>query len=133
MVKYIRTNFPRRKKAYEIDSLTVDCSACPARMIDDHLEIFFAGSIFNTYVTSVEGKVSVLKSYDDKLTVTKDKVEKNKLYTVKIIKENEKVREIELYKFDELFPGYRIQDEVEIKNDNVDKQNDIKTLTRRVE
>lgn len=49
----------------------------------------------------------MLKSYDDKLTVTKDKVEKNKLLTVKIIKENEKVRQVELYKFDELFPGYR--------------------------
>ncbi|KAI5169231.1 hypothetical protein PAEPH01_0550 [Pancytospora epiphaga] len=102
------------EKAYKIDTLPVSCTECPARFIDGAVEIFFPGPIFNTYVETEEDKICVLKSYDSKLTIIKKKQPSGRLLTVKTIREDEKVREVELYRYDEFFPGYRTSGEVEL-------------------
>jgi len=102
-----KDKFSTPEKGYPISPLKLSCSECPAKLVNDKIEIFFPGAIFNTYVVSLEEKVSVLKSWDNKLTIARDRLEKNRLYTVKIIEEDDKKRVVEIYKFNELFPGQK--------------------------
>lgn len=109
-----KEKFSTPENAYKITPLPVECAQCPARLVNGSIEIFFAGSVFNTYVTSDEERVSVLKSFDDKPTIIKKKQPKNVLLTVKIVREDEKVREVELYRFCDLYPGYKTSGAVEL-------------------
>lgn len=65
-----KEKFSTPDKVYKIAPLPVECSYCPARLVDESIEIFYAGTIFNTYVVSEEDRVCVLKSFDDKTTIT---------------------------------------------------------------
>lgn len=103
-------------RAYQFDQAPVDIKECPVKIIDNKAEIFFPGPIFNTYVLSEEDKVTILKSYDDKLTFTKMNLDKTILHTVKTISEDEKTREVVLFEFDDFFPGFKTHGKVEYKN-----------------
>lgn len=103
-------------RSYQFDQAPVDIKECPIKIIDNKAEIFFSGSIFNTYVLSEEDKVTILKSYDDKLTFTKMKLDKTVLHTVKTISEDEKTREVVLFEFNDYFPGFRTHGVIEYKN-----------------
>jgi hypothetical protein len=95
---------PTRK--YEIEQVRQAAELHPLRL-GEKAEVFFSGEIFNSYLTSTEEKVSRLYSVDGKVTITRDHIDENRLYTFRIIEENETVRIAELYKNDVLFPGYR--------------------------
>lgn len=103
-------------RAYPFDEAPVEIKECPVKIINDRAEIFFNNPIFNTYVISIEEKVTVLKSFDEKLTFIKERLKSNILYTVKIISEDEKTREVEVFKFDEFFPGYKTKGRISIAN-----------------
>lgn len=107
-------------KAYAFEQAPVDIKECPIKIVDQKAEIFFSNPIFNTYVLSIEenmnNNVTVLKSYDDKVTFIKSILEKNKLYTVKTVEEDEKTREVCIYQFDEYFPGYKTKGSINIKD-----------------
>lgn len=109
-----KDKFSTPTKGYKIEPLPVACSECPAKLTDGKIEIFFAGPIFNTYRLSEEDRVTVLRSYDDKLTIIKGKLAKDVLYTVRIVREDDRVREVGLYEFDGLFPGHRTTGILEI-------------------
>lgn len=103
-------------KAYSFEQLPVDIKQCPIKVLNNKAEIFFQGLIFNTYVLSIEDKVTVLKSFDDKLTFTKSKLDKSILYTVKTVTEDHKTREVVVFEFDTLFPGFVSEGIVELVN-----------------
>ncbi|ORD99900.1 hypothetical protein A0H76_2735 [Hepatospora eriocheir] len=78
------------------------------RSIDKEVSIFFESPIFNSYILqeeSIKRNLNVMKSFDSKLTIINQKVKENKLYRVKIIKEEKDKRIVELYNDDEIFPG----------------------------
>ena len=106
-------------RAYHFDEAPVEISECPIKIVNDRAEIFFNGSIFNTYVLSIEEKVTVLKSFDDKLTFIKEKLRENILYTVKIVSEDEKTREVYIFQFDEFFPGFKTKGKISVSNNKV--------------
>lgn len=133
--QYNKKKFHCLGKSYAFDRIPVQVSSCPLKLVNDRIEVFFPGPIFNTYVLSVEENVTILKSYDDKLTIiknntvyasetankkhkneTKASMEESKLYTVKVIAEDESSREVELYKFDEFFPGTTLTEVLEVQN-----------------
>lgn len=131
--EYNRKKFHCLGKNYSFDPIPVQPCSCPVKLINDKLEIFYPGPIFNTYVISIEEHVAILKSFDDKLTVIKikdgkpkskdnlseeNKLEESRLYTVKIITEDETTREVEIYKFNDFFPGSVLKGTVEIKNNH---------------
>ncbi|KAM0681825.1 hypothetical protein GINT2_000342 [Glugoides intestinalis] len=103
-------------KAYSFEQLPVDIKQCPIKVLNNKAEIFFQGLIFNTYVLSIEDKVTVLKSFDDKLTFTKEKLDKSILYTVKTVVEDQKTREVVIFEFDTLFPGFVSEGIVDLVN-----------------
>ncbi|ELA42103.1 uncharacterized protein VICG_00744 [Vittaforma corneae ATCC 50505] len=103
-------------KSYSFDQPPVDVKQCPVKIINQKAEIFFPNTIFNTFVLSVENNVTVLKSYDDKLTFIKKKMDENILYTVKTVFEDEKTREVVVFEFDDFFPGFKTKGTIEIKN-----------------
>lgn len=113
-----KQKFSTPDKTYEIEPLPVSCTMFPARLTGDHLEIFFAGPTFNTYVLSEEERICILRSYDDKMTICKTKLSLKRLHTVRIIHEDEKLREVELYEFNNLFPGYRSTGTIELRDSN---------------
>lgn len=107
-------------RAYPFDEVPVEISECPIKIVNDRAEIFFNGLIFNTYVLSIEDKVCVLKAVDDdKLTFTKEKLKENVLYTVKVISEDEKTREVCVFQFDEFFPGYKTKGKISVVNEKL--------------
>lgn len=144
--RYNKKKFHALGKSYSFEQLPVDVSFCPLKLVDDKVEVFYPGVIFNTHVLSFEENVVILKSYDDKLTFIKknsigscscDKdlskklkkpihsaedaipgcstnVDQTKLYTVKVVSEDESTREVEFYRFDEFFPGLRTKGTLEI-------------------
>lgn len=103
-------------KSYPVEQLPIDIRQCPIKVTGQKAEIFFPGAIFNTFVLSVEGKITILKSYDDKLTFIKAKLEPGMLYTVKVALEDAKTREVAIYKFDEFFPGFQTKGRIELKD-----------------
>ncbi|KAI4291691.1 hypothetical protein PAPHI01_0965 [Pancytospora philotis] len=109
-----RDKFSTPLRAYPVDAPPVSCTACPAKVVDGKAQLFFAGPIFNTYVESVEDRVSVLRSYDGKLTIIKSRQPMHQLLTVKILREDAKAREVELYKFNDVFPGLRTTGTLEL-------------------
>ena len=104
-------------QAFKIEPMKFDCKMCPAKLVGGKIEIFFNSPIFNTYVLSSEEQVCTLFSLDEKLTIMKRKLQNNTLYTVKTVKEDANMREVEIYNFDEsTFPGYRTSGTVQIRN-----------------
>lgn len=106
-------------KSYPFDEAPVPVKACPVKIVGQKAEIFFPGPIFNTYLESVETGVSVLKSYDERLTFIKSKLEENTLYTVKTVAEDDKTREVAIFEFDEFFPGLRVRGSVDLKDEKL--------------
>jgi len=104
-------------RSYNFDQPPVPVKECPVKILGQKAEIFFANPIFNTFALSVEQEVTVLKSYDDKLTFIKQILAENTLYTVKIVTEDSKTREVKLFEFDEFFPGYRTKGAISLKDD----------------
>lgn len=106
-------------KAYSFEKGPFTVNSCVLKLSDNKVEIFFQNTIFNTYVQSVEDNLTVLKSFDEKLTVIKSiNLAKEVLLTVRIIHEDENIREVEIYKFNEYFPGTIVKGTLEIKNNN---------------
>lgn len=103
-------------RAYPFEKLQVDVVQCPFKLVDNKAEILFAGPIFNSYVISIEEKVSILKSFDEKLTFSKEILLKDTLYTFKVLNEDEKTREVETFKFDEKFPGFTAKGQISVEN-----------------
>ncbi|KAI5151721.1 hypothetical protein ENBRE01_2336 [Enteropsectra breve] len=100
------SKFSTPEKAYPVEELPVKCTECPAKLVNGKIEIFFSGPIFNTYVLSVEENVCVLKSYDDKITIIHGRLPEHQLVTVKTVKEDDNKREVAIFTWNELFPGY---------------------------
>ncbi|TBU15381.1 hypothetical protein CWI41_060590 [Ordospora colligata] len=103
-------------ETYKIEKLTVSAGMHPVRY-RNRVEIFYVEPIFNSYLVSKEESVCVLFSVDGKVTITRDDVSEGVLYTFKILKETDDLREAEIYKFNALHPGFRTQGEVKWKND----------------
>lgn len=103
-------------KSYNFDQPPVPVKECPVKVIGQKAEIFFSSPIFNTFPLSVENGVTILKSYDEKLTFIKEILPENVLYTVKIVSEDDKTREVGIFKYDEFFPGFKTRGTVTLKN-----------------
>jgi hypothetical protein len=94
---------PTRK--YKIEQVKQAAGMHPVKL-DGEPKVFFIGQIFNSYLLSAEENVSRLYAIDGKVTVAKDHIEANRLYTFRVVEESETVRVAALYNNDVLFPGY---------------------------
>lgn len=115
--QYNKKKFHSLGKSYSFDKIPVEASSCVLKMLNNKVEVFFSNTIFNSYVVSEEEFVYTLKSFDEKITVIKKttEVQKGKLITFKIINEDENIREVEVYKFDEFFVGLKTTGVLDIK------------------
>lgn len=133
--QYNKKKFHALGKSYSFEQIPVDVTSCPLKLVDDKVEVFYPGAIFNTYVLSFEENVVILKSYDNKLTFIKkgtaqhaggelgkdtavgndgSTMDQTKLYTVQVVSEDETTREVKIYRFDEFFPGLRTRGTLEV-------------------
>ncbi|KAH9411272.1 hypothetical protein HK407_06g11020 [Ordospora pajunii] len=103
-------------ETYKIEKLNVSAGMHPARYRDG-VEIFYVAPIFNSYLASREENVCILFSVDGKMTITRDDVSEGVLYTFKILRETDDLREAEIYKSNALHPGFRTRGEMKWKDD----------------
>nr|AGE95667.1 hypothetical protein ECU06_0590 [Encephalitozoon cuniculi] len=107
--------------SYEIEPLSMATGMHPVRHAGK-IEIFYVSSIFNSYLVSSEENVNVLFSADGKVTITRDEVDKDVLYTFRVVKETNELRIAEIYKFDTFYPGFKTSGEVKWRLDKDGKR-----------
>ncbi|KAG5860051.1 hypothetical protein KMI_03g05000 [Encephalitozoon hellem] len=103
--------------SYEIEPLNMASGMHPVRY-NGKIEVFYVSPIFNSYLVSREENVNVLFSVDGKVTITNDEVDKDVLYTFRVVRETDDLRVAEIYKFDTFYPGFKTTGEVKWKKDN---------------
>ncbi|KAF9764465.1 hypothetical protein NGRA_0546 [Nosema granulosis] len=104
--KIVKKKLVTPYKSWEID-LDLKADFLPVKILGEKVEIFSKNRIFNSYVLSEEENLRTLFSVDSKLTVTGEEVEKGRIYTFVVEKEDDLVRRVSLFKFDCLYPGTR--------------------------
>ncbi|ADM11659.1 uncharacterized protein Eint_060510 [Encephalitozoon intestinalis ATCC 50506] len=100
--------------SYEIEPLEIASGMHPVRY-NGKIEIFYVSPIFNSYLVSREENVNVLFSADGKVTITNEDIDKDTLYTFRIVRETSDLRVAEIYKFDTFYPGFKTTGEVKWK------------------
>lgn len=109
--RILNNKFITPTTSYPIKPLDVSSGMHPVRFAGK-IEVFYLSSIFNSYLVSSEENVGTLFSVDGKVTITRDKITKDTLYTFKVVKETASLRIAELYKFDTFYPGFKTRGEV---------------------
>ncbi|AFN83147.1 hypothetical protein EROM_060530 [Encephalitozoon romaleae SJ-2008] len=114
--RILNNKFIAPSGSYEIEPLGIASGMHPVRY-NGKIEVFYISSIFNSYLVSREENVNVLFSVDGKVTITSDEVDKDVLYTFRIVKETNDLRVAEIYKFDTFYPGFKTTGKVKWKKD----------------
>lgn len=119
--KITKNKFITPTSSYPIESLNMTTGMHPVRLTDK-IEVFYQAPIFNSYLISNEENVSVLFSVDGKVTITRDKIRRDTLYTFRTVKDTNSLRVAEIYKFDVFYPGFKAKGEVEWKRTKTGKK-----------